>query len=55
MQLKCRQRINTVEQEVEFLQNQLLQERSLDKNIGFLKDNRDVITKKLESKSFNPG
>ena len=55
MQQKCKQRIETVEQKVEFLQNQLLQERSLDENIGILIVNRDVITTKLESSDFNPG
>ena len=55
MQLKCIQRISTAEQESEFLQKQLLQEQSLEKSIGFMEANRDIITTKLESKDFNPG
>ena len=55
MQQKCKQRIETVEQQVEFLKNQLLQEQSLDNNIGILIANRDVITTNLESSDFNPG
>ena len=55
MQLKCKQRIDKTEQEVECLQNQLLKERALIKSMEILIAISDVLTTKLESNDFDLG